>query len=74
MVQKVARRLCVQGWALPSEGLKTRFINPAVNGNLFLNPERIRQRKDRDGLCLSLTLNPSAPSAIRLWETFTLPF
>ena len=55
-------------------------VNPAVNGYLFSNWGRIRQRKERDGLRLSSAVpkiqwdsNPHFPMAIRLWETFT-PF
>ena len=75
MVQKVAvsREPCGD-W-------KTLFVNPAENGNLF----RIRegQGSERRGmssafhqLCprYSGTLTPTAPTAIRLWETFTFTF
>ena len=49
-------------------------VNPALNSNQI----RIRQRKEKDGLCLSFAVpkiqwdsNPTAPMAISLWETFT---
>ena len=58
---------------------KTFSVNPAVNGKLFRIREKIRQRKERDWLRLSLAVpliqwdsNPTALTAIRLWETFTL--
>ena len=35
MVQKVAVRLWVRGWALPCEDWKTLSVNPAVNGTCF---------------------------------------
>ena len=48
-------------------------------GNFFESGKKIRQRKERDWLRLSLAVpiiqwdsNPTAPTAIRLWETFTL--
>ena len=48
-------------------------------GNFFESGKKIRQRKERDRLRLSLVVpmiqwdsNPTAPTAIRLWETFTL--
>ena len=53
MVQKVAGRSRVRGWALPFENWKTLSVNPAVNGYLFFNSGRIRLQKERDGLCLS---------------------
>ena len=47
-------------------------------GNFFESGKK-RQRKERDWLRLSLAVpmiqwdsNPTAPTAIRLWETFTL--
>ena len=49
-------------------------------GNFF-ESGKIRQRKERDGLRLSFAVpmiqldsNPTAPTHIRLWETFTLTF
>ena len=35
MVQKVAVRLCVRGWASPCDGWLTLSVSPAVNGYLF---------------------------------------
>ena len=49
MVQKV------QGWALLSDYWKTFSVNPAVNG-YFFESWKIRQRKERDGLRLSLAV------------------
>ena len=47
----------------------------------FLNSGMIRHRKKRDGLPFhqlcprySGTLTPTAPTAIRLWATFTYPY
>ena len=58
---------------------KTFSVNPAVNGDLFRIKEKIRQRKERDWLRLSLAVpmiqwdsNSTAHTAIRLWKTFTL--
>ena len=52
--------------------LENSLCNPAVNGYLFANKGRLRQRKERDGLRLSSavprysgTLTPTAPTAIR---------
>ena len=66
-----------RGWASPCYDWKTLSVNPAVNGYLF----RIREDKGRERrgmgsafhqLCpkYSGTLTPTAPTAIRLWETF----
>ena len=53
-------------------------VNYDMRANINSKKGRIRQRKERDGLCLSSavpnisgTLTPIAPTAIRLWETFT---
>ena len=62
----------VRGWALPSNNVKTLSVNPAVNGSSkwvpFSNQIGIRQRKERDGLCLSSAVpkiqwysNPNCP-------------
>ena len=47
----------------------------------FSNQGKIRQRKEPDGLRISFAVpmiqwdsNPTAPTAIRLWETFILTF
>ena len=63
--------LCYDYW-------KTFSVNPAVNGQLFRIREKIRQRKEREWLRLSLAVpmiqwdsNPTTPTAIRLWETYT---
>ena len=48
-------------------------LNPAVNGYLFELEKDIWQGKERDKLSLSSAMPkpPTAPTAIRLWETFT---
>ena len=53
MVQRVAGRSLVQGWASPFDKWKTLPVKPAVNGYLFSNEGTIRQRKERDGLRIS---------------------
>ena len=65
--------------ASPSDDWKTLSVNPAVNGYLF----RIRDGygSERRGMGSAFhqlsprysgTLTPTAPAAIRLWETFTV--
>ena len=56
-------------------------VNPAVNGCLFRIKEGYDSERRGKGpayhqICSrdSGTLTPSALTAIRLWETFTLPF
>ena len=64
MVQKIAEGCEITyGFHISMTG------KPAVYGYLF----QIREGK-RDGLHLSSTvpLTPTAPTAVRLWETFTL--
>ena len=53
-MQKVARRL----WIKIQEELSRKYlpINPAVKRVPVLNWGRIRQKKERDGLCLSYAL------------------
>ena len=65
----------VQVWASLCEDWKTLSVNPAVNGYLFPISEG---SKEREGLNLSSAVpkiqwdsNPTALTAIRLWETFT---
>ena len=60
------------------DGRKLLFVTLAVNGFLFSNQGRIRQRKERDGLRLSSVVPkiqwasyPHPPTAVRLSETFT---
>ena len=55
-----------------------KLCHPSSKWVPFSNKGRIRQRKERDGLRLhqlcprySGTLTSTAPTAIRLWETFT---
>ena len=57
------------------------FCQPSSKWVTFANQGKIRQQKERDGLRLSFAVpmiqrnsNPTAPTAIRLWETFTLTF
>ena len=78
MVQKVAWRSLIQGWAF--NDWKT-LCQPSSKLVPFLNQERIRQQKERDGLCLSsavpkssysATLTPTASMAVRLRKTFTI--
>ena len=45
MVQKVAERLSVHGWASPFDDWKTNFANPAINWYLF----QIREHKAAKG-------------------------
>ena len=72
------RKAWVRGCASPCDDFKTLSVNPAVNG-YFL---RIREGQDGERrkmgsafhqLCprYSETLTPTAPTAIRLWDTFT---
>ena len=49
--------------------------------SLLKSRSKLRQRKERDGLAFhqlcprySGTLTPTAPTAIRLWDTFTFTF
>ena len=70
MVQKVAARS-----RHPCNDRKLT-VNLAVNGYIFFGSGK--DKATRDGLRLSsavpkmLPLTPTAPTAIRLWETFTL--
>ena len=55
------------------------FCQPSSKWVTFSNQGKKRQRKERHWLRLSLAVpmiqldsNPTAPTAIRLWETFTL--
>ena len=59
--------------------LENFLCQPSGKWVTFSNQEKIRQRKKRDGLRLSFAVpmiqwdsNPAAPTAIGLWETFTL--
>ena len=72
------RKVVSSRLASPCDDWKTLYVPSAVNGYLF----RIRESKGsgRRGmdsafhqLCprYSGTLNPTAPTAIRLWNTFT---
>ena len=61
--------------------LENFLCQPSSKWVTFSNQGKIRQRKERDGLCLSFAVpmiqwdcNPTAPTTIRLWETFTLTF
>ena len=56
-----------------------KLCQPSSKWVPFSNYGRPRQRKERDGLCFhqlcprySRTLTPTARTAIRLWETFTV--
>ena len=68
MVQNVAGRF---GFAIRR---LENSVSPTLNGQ-----ERIKQRKERDGLCLSFAVSEihgtltllTAPTAIRLWEPLT---
>ena len=51
MVQKVAVRSLVRGWASPCNDCKT--LPPSSKWVPFSNQGRIRQQKERDGLRLS---------------------
>ena len=60
---------------------KTFLCQPSSKWVTFSNQGKIRLRKGRDGLRLAFVVpmiqwdsNPTAPTAIRLWETFTLTF
>ena len=66
------------GLRYPTTG-KLSLSTQQEMGNFFESGKKIRQRKERDWLRLSLAVpiiqwdsNPTAPTAIRLWETFTL--
>ena len=54
MVQKVAVRLLVRGWAWPCDDLKTLSVNPAVNGYLF----RIREGYGSERRGMGSAFNP----------------
>ena len=50
-------------------------VNLAVNGCLFSNQRRIRQRKEEkwaSPFICSGSLTPTDPTVFRLWETFTI--
>ena len=56
-----------------------KLCQPSSKWVTFSNQGKIRQRKEQDRLRLSFAMpmmqwdsNPTAPTAIRLWETFTL--
>ena len=57
--------------------LENSLPQPSSKWVPFMNQGRIRQQRVRDGLYYQLfprycgTLIPTAPTAIRLWETFT---
>ena len=58
-----------------------KLCQPSSKWVSFSDKGKIRQRKERDGLRLSSAVskiqwdsNPDCPTAIRLWETFTLFF
>ena len=72
------RKAWVRGSASPCGDWKTLSVNPAVNGYLFRIREGYGSERKGTGsafhqLCprYSGTLTPTAPTAIRLWETFT---
>ena len=78
MVQKVARKVVSSRLGLAMQDWKNLSVNPAVNEYLFLIREGYGSERRGMGstfhqLCLrySGTLTPTAPTAIRLWETFT---
>ena len=48
MMQKDAGRCRVHGRAPQFNDWKALFVGPAVNGYLFSNKKKIRQRKERD--------------------------
>ena len=60
--------------------LRKNFLGqPSSKWVTFSNQGKIRQRKGQDGLRLSFAMpmiqwdsNPTAPTAFRLWDTFTL--
>ena len=67
------------GLCYPTTGIF--LCQPSSKWVTFSNQEKIRQRKKRDGLRLSFAgpiiqwdSNPSDPTAVRLWKTFTLTF
>ena len=77
MVQKVAVSREFEA-RLRHAATANSLCQPSRKWVPFSNWGRIRQRKERDGLCLSSavpkiskTLTPTAPTAIRLLETFT---
>ena len=48
-----------------------------TTGKLSSNQRRIRQQKEKDGLCLSSAvpkIAPNVPTAITLWETFIFTY
>ena len=63
-----------------SEGFPSYFFcQPSSKWVTFSNQGKIMQQKERDVFCLYFAVpmvqwdsNPTAPTAIRLWETFTL--
>ena len=72
----VSSRLGLAMWRLENS-----LCRPSSEWVPFSILGRLRQGKDRDGLCLSSAVpkiqrysNPNAPTAIRQWETFTFTF
>ena len=64
-----------------SSRLGNFLCQPSSKWVTFSNQGKIRQRKERDGLRPSFAVpmiqwdcNPTAPTTIRLWETFPLTF
>ena len=80
MVQKVAVRLLVRGWSSPCDDLKT-LCQPSSEWVPFFELGKAKAAKGKGWippliLCprYSGTLTPTAPTAIRLWKTFTFTY
>ena len=76
MIQKVASRSCVRGWVSPSDDRKTLYLSMGGKWIHFSNQGRIRELGMGSAfhqLCARYngTQIPTAPTATRLWETFT---
>ena len=72
------RKIVISSSGFAMGRLETLSVDPAVNGYLFRIREGLGSERRGIGstfhqLCLCWSLTPTAPTAIRLWETST-PF